>query len=127
MKSQGSTIPKRAAEDTTLTVSNADGGKTTFPVPAGTEIYFHMPATHYNRMLPPSNSRTSPYRGPTAKYWKDPHMFRPGRFLEDWPRDAFVPFSSGMSGPVMTHDRAINSLQVPGLASGDGMSKLGRF
>ena len=39
-----------AAEDTALTVSNADGGKTTFPVPAGTEIEFHVPALHYNRM-----------------------------------------------------------------------------
>jgi cytochrome P450 len=61
-----------------LTVNNADGGKTTFPIPAGTEIYFHMPATHYN-----------------PRYWKDPHTFRPERFLEDWPRDAFLPFSSG--------------------------------
>jgi hypothetical protein len=34
-----------------LTVNNADGGKTTFPVPAGTEICFHLPALHYNRML----------------------------------------------------------------------------
>ena len=39
-----------AAEDTTLTVSNADGGKTTFPVPAGSEIEFHVAALHYNRM-----------------------------------------------------------------------------
>ena|SRR6266702_2175881 len=37
-------------EDTSLTVSNADGGKTTFPVPSGTEIDFHVPALHYNRM-----------------------------------------------------------------------------
>ena len=44
-------IPKRAAEDTVLTVNNADGGKTTFPVPAGTEINFHVAALHYNRML----------------------------------------------------------------------------
>ena len=31
----------------------------------------------------------------TARYWKDPHAFRPQRFMEDWPRDAFLPFSSG--------------------------------
>jgi len=30
-----------------------------------------------------------------ARYWKDPHTFRPSRFLEDWPRDAFLPFGSG--------------------------------
>ena len=44
-------IPKVATEDTTLTVNNADGGKTTFPVPSGTEIYLQVPAVHYNRML----------------------------------------------------------------------------
>jgi hypothetical protein len=44
-------IPKVAAEDTTLTVSNVDGGKTTFPVPSGTQIELHVPGLHYNRML----------------------------------------------------------------------------
>ena len=44
-------IPKIAAEDTTLTVSNADGGKTTFPVLSGTEIRLHVPGLHYNREL----------------------------------------------------------------------------
>jgi hypothetical protein len=42
-------VPKIAAEDTTLTVSNADGGKTTFPVLSGTEIKLHVPGIHYNR------------------------------------------------------------------------------
>ena len=31
-----------------------------------------------------------------ARYWKDPHTFKPERFLEDWPKDAFIPFSTGM-------------------------------
>jgi hypothetical protein len=44
-------IPKVAAKDTTLTVSNANGGKTTFPVPSGTEINIHVPGLHYNRTL----------------------------------------------------------------------------
>ncbi|KAH9998646.1 cytochrome P450, partial [Russula vinacea] len=71
-------IPKVASEDTTLTVNNADGGKTTFPVPSGTEIYLQVPAVHYN-----------------PRYWKEPHKFMPERFLGDWPRDAFLPFSQG--------------------------------
>ena len=45
------TIPKVAAQDTTLTVSNVDGGKTTFPVPSGTMIDIHVPGLHYNRTL----------------------------------------------------------------------------
>lgn len=32
----------------------------------------------------------------TAKYWDDPHRFNPARFLGDWPRDAFLPFSGGV-------------------------------
>lgn len=44
-------VPKMATEDTTLTVSNADGGKTTFPVLSGTEIRLHVPGLHYNRAL----------------------------------------------------------------------------
>jgi len=71
-------IPKRAAEDTTLTLSNAQGGKTTFPVPAGTDIELHVPGLHYN-----------------PRYWKEPHKFMPERFLGDWPKDAFIPFSLG--------------------------------
>jgi hypothetical protein len=50
MQSQAPSVPKRAAEDTMLTVNNADGGKTTFPVPTGTELQLHVPALHYNRM-----------------------------------------------------------------------------
>jgi hypothetical protein len=49
-------IPKVAAEDTTLTVTNADGGKTTFPIVSGTEIDLHAPGLHYNRK--PSVCRT---------------------------------------------------------------------
>jgi len=46
---QGAFIPKMAAEDTALTVNNAHGGRTTFPVSLGTEIYVHVPGLHYNR------------------------------------------------------------------------------
>jgi len=71
-------IPKMAAEDTTLTVSNANGGKTTFPIPSGTYIELHVAGLHHN-----------------PRYWKDPHKFMPERFLGDWPKDAFIPFSLG--------------------------------
>lgn len=36
-----------------------------------------------------------------ARYWKDPHAFKPDRFLApDWPRDAFLPFSAGARGCI---------------------------
>ncbi|KAI0279041.1 cytochrome P450 [Russula aff. rugulosa BPL654] len=41
-------IPKIAAEDTTLTVGNVDGGMMTFPVPSGTPIDIHVPGLHFN-------------------------------------------------------------------------------
>ena len=44
-------IPKIAVEDTTLTVNNADGGKTTVPIVAGTELNLHVPGLHHNRTL----------------------------------------------------------------------------
>jgi len=73
-----SLIPKIATEDTTLTVRNVDGGMTTFPVPSGTQIEIHVPGLHYN-----------------PRYWEQPHKFMPERFLGDWPKDAFLPFSQG--------------------------------
>ena len=48
---QVANIPKVAAQDTTLTVNNVDGGKTTFPVASGTEIYIQVPSLHYNRKI----------------------------------------------------------------------------
>jgi hypothetical protein len=48
---QVTNIPKVSAQDTTLTVSNANGGKTTFPVPSGTEIDLHVAGLHNNRTL----------------------------------------------------------------------------
>jgi cytochrome P450 len=71
-------IPKISEEDTTLTFGNANGEKRTIPVPKGTRIIINPPGLHYN-----------------PRYWKDPHTFKPERFLEDWPKDAFVPFSTG--------------------------------
>jgi hypothetical protein len=49
-RDQVMTIPKIATQDTTLTVNNADGGKTTFPVPSGTGIDLHVAGLHYNRI-----------------------------------------------------------------------------
>ncbi|KAH9998678.1 cytochrome P450 [Russula vinacea] len=73
-------VPKVATQDSILTVNNIDGGKTTFPVPSGTGVDIHVAALHYN-----------------PRYWKEPHKFMPERFLGDWPKDAFLPFSQGMS------------------------------
>ena len=99
-------IIKIAAEDTTLTVSNTRGGKATFPVPSGTEIEFHVPGLHYNRAL----ITLYPWQffscNLIARYWQDPHKFMPGRFLCDWPKDAFISFSQGTSRFLIPLDHA---------------------
>ncbi|KAF8897050.1 cytochrome P450 [Gymnopilus junonius] len=71
-------IPKMAAEDTSLLATNANGGQTRVPIPKGTDITISTPGLHYN-----------------PRYWDDPHSFKPARFLKEWPRDAFLPFSAG--------------------------------
>lgn len=47
------------------------------------------------------------------KYWKEPHMFRPERFLNDdgslRRRDAFVPFSAGTVDLLITKSATNNS------------------
>jgi hypothetical protein len=48
---QVASIPKVATQDTILTVSNVDGGKTTFSVPSGMGIDLHVPGLHHNRTL----------------------------------------------------------------------------
>ncbi|KAG8884270.1 hypothetical protein FRB98_002543 [Tulasnella sp. 332] len=48
-------------------------------VPSGSHVQISVVGLHYN-----------------PRYWKDPYTFNPDRFLtSDWPKDAFLPFSSG--------------------------------
>ncbi|PBK99821.1 cytochrome P450 [Armillaria gallica] len=71
-------ISKMSAEDTVLVSTNEAGQRRTIPVPQGTIVNIDVVGLHYN-----------------PRYWKDPEMFDPSRFLGDWPREAFVPFSQG--------------------------------
>ncbi|KAG7093386.1 hypothetical protein E1B28_007067 [Marasmius oreades] len=72
------TIPKISAEDTTLVAEDAEGDTKAIPIPRGTLVTINLVALHHN-----------------PRYWKDPHEFRPSRFRENWPKDAFLPFSAG--------------------------------
>jgi len=71
-------IPKRAEEDSVLVTRNMAGEKLNVPCPKGTGLVLHTPGLHYN-----------------PRYWEDPYAFKPSRFLGEWPRDAFLPFSGG--------------------------------
>jgi hypothetical protein len=44
-------IPKSVAEDTTVTITNAAGERTTVIMPKGSTISMHIPGLHYNRTL----------------------------------------------------------------------------
>jgi len=71
-------VPKQSNQDTTLIVTDTNGEKRTIYVPKDTILNLDMPGVHYN-----------------PKYWEDPHTFNPERFLGEWNRDAFIPFSAG--------------------------------
>ncbi|KAK0437997.1 cytochrome P450 [Armillaria borealis] len=71
-------IPKISAEDTVLVSTNEAGERKTIPVPQGAIVRIDVVGLHHN-----------------PRYWKNPEMFDPSRFLGDWPREAFVPFSQG--------------------------------
>ncbi|KAF9048946.1 cytochrome P450 [Panaeolus papilionaceus] len=72
-------FPKVSTEDTILTTHNLQGEPKTIAVPKGAYITISIVGIHYN-----------------PRYWPDPKAFKPERFLKsDWPRDAFIPFSSG--------------------------------
>ncbi|KAH9899364.1 cytochrome P450 [Cubamyces lactineus] len=77
------TIPKRSAEDTTFNVTNAAGEKATIPVPRGSYLALSTASLHHN-----------------PRYWDDPEAFKPERFLGDYSRDAFIPFSGGPRGCI---------------------------
>ncbi|THH31054.1 hypothetical protein EUX98_g3138 [Antrodiella citrinella] len=82
-------VPKISAEDTTLSTTNSAGEKIVIPVPAGVTVNLHAVGLHYN-----------------PKYWTDPYKFSPERFLGDWPRDAFLPFSGGKYKITVKEDPA---------------------
>lgn len=54
-----------------------------------------------------------------ARYWKDPKHFEPERFLEDWNRDAFLPFSTGASMPLADFS-SLSAIQGPEVVSVEG-------
>ena len=98
---QATGIPKVAAEDTSIVAGNDRGEKKAIPILKGTGIFIDIIGTHYNRTYLVFSLMFGLYKNFTkqnifsARYWDDPHTFKPSRFLKDWPRDAFVPFSAG--------------------------------
>ncbi|KAI0656897.1 cytochrome P450 [Cubamyces menziesii] len=77
------TIPKQSAEDTAFNLTNAAGEKATIAVPRGSFLALCTHSLHHN-----------------PRYWDDPGAFKPERFLGNYPRDAFIPFSGGPRGCI---------------------------
>ncbi|OAX33187.1 cytochrome P450 [Rhizopogon vinicolor AM-OR11-026] len=66
-----------SVENTTFTITDVDGMKRTVTVPQEIVLTLDIIGLHYN-----------------PGYWEDPYTFKPERFLGDWNRDAFLPFSA---------------------------------
>ncbi|KAI5897061.1 cytochrome P450 [Schizophyllum commune H4-8] len=72
-------VPKISAQDQVVTGTQlSDGSKISIPCPVGTAVTFSITGLHYN-----------------PRYWDSPHEFKPDRFLGEWPKDAFAPFTLG--------------------------------
>ncbi|KIM30549.1 hypothetical protein M408DRAFT_287431 [Serendipita vermifera MAFF 305830] len=71
-------IPKSSAYDTQFTTHNANGEARQVSVPAGTNMGINVIGLHYN-----------------PKYWDNPYEFRPERFLQEYEKFAWLPFSAG--------------------------------
>ena len=87
---------KEAAEDCVIPT---DSG-TTLPVPKGTNLALMVNAIHHNRAWKRFLTCNHPVICPAAKYWPNPYEFRPSRFLGDYNKDAFIPFSTGARGCI---------------------------
>lgn len=89
-------IPKLSGKDNMLVVHSTSGEETkTIPVPKDTPIILNTAGLHFN-----------------PRTWPDPHAFKPERFLDDWPRDSFLPFSGGRSVASLLH-HTFNILIMP--------------
>ncbi|KAF9007863.1 cytochrome P450 [Cyathus striatus] len=71
-------IPKHTTEHTAFKVNDIHGNTQEVEVPKDSSIILSVAGVHYN-----------------PKYWDEPEKFNPERFLDNWPRYAFMPFSAG--------------------------------
>jgi len=87
---------KYSAEDATVVIGNGADETIALPVPVGTEIAIDVTGLHYNRESPcPADLVRWFTESHVARYWEDPFTFKPERFMGEWDKDAFVPFSGG--------------------------------
>jgi len=89
------TYPRRAHSIPHCVPKNKKGGTVVIPCPKGTQINMSAIALHFNHKLVQHLCNTGTENEFIAKYWHDPKAFNPDRFLGNWNRDAFIPFSAG--------------------------------
>jgi len=115
-----SNMAKVVAEDTTITGytmtgSSKDDKPFTLPLPKGSPIWMEISATHRLSMCRPLSVTTTD--GLAEKYWgDDASEFRPERFLDtdtySWPRDAFLPFGTGVRSCIGARFATLEGLCV---------------
>lgn len=109
-------IPKSVAEDTTLTVGNSSGEKTTIILPHGSSISIHTPGLHYNR----TSFCAHPFRDLVL-------VSHPARFAQrDTGKTPTPSTPSGSSTQVGRGTRSCRSAQARARASVGGSQRRSR-
>lgn len=96
IENQVNIIPKETSEDVLLPVASYDGKIEPFAVQEGTCLFINTVGLHYNREFHHSfHMHIYGLHGKPARYWDAPETYNPSRFLGEYNRDAFIPFSAG--------------------------------
>lgn len=80
-----------------LPVTRPDGTIGTIPIRKGSSVPIVVSALHKNRNHFNTFFTSCFYWYYIAHHWTDPETFNPSRFLGNYPKDAFLPFSGGIS------------------------------
>lgn len=79
-------------------MQKGDGNIEHIPVAKDSCLLIDVFAIHYNRkivlLIPPYLGSFIPFFS-SAKYWHEPEKFDPSRFMGEWNKDAYIPFSGG--------------------------------
>ncbi len=116
-------ISKRAVEDAVLTTMNEAGEHISVIVPKGSAIEIRARSLHKNRSYTSCHRTTwliTVVDSAQLVIGMTPEDFVPKRFLKDWNRDAFMPFSDGELCLMFHRQRRLSTSFLLSLPKSEG-------